>query len=179
MEQLRELVARIMSRPLDTARPLWEVYFIEGLQDGCVAVLSKSHQILVDGVQTVDIGQVLLDTKPEPKELERYDWAPRRAPSPFTLTTAAIKDNLVSPSVLLATGQSVADGAVRRAAAAQGRFAAVANAMANRRPAPESPIHAELSEPRRFVPVPPDLEAHPRTPAEQRARQSAEGGKGG
>ncbi|HEY9565572.1 MAG TPA: wax ester/triacylglycerol synthase family O-acyltransferase, partial [Nocardioides sp.] len=162
MEQLRELVARIMSRPLDTARPLWEVYFIEGLQDGCVAVLSKSHQILVDGVQTVDIGQVLLDTKPEPKELERDDWAPRRAPSPFTLTTAAIKDNLVSPSVLLATGQSVADGAVRRAAAAQGRFAAVANALANRRPAPESPISAELSEQRRFVTVRTDFEDYRR-----------------
>src|SRR3546814_20902574 len=116
MEQLRELVARIMSRPLDTARPLWEVYFIEGLQDGCVAVLSKSHQILVDGVQTVDIGQVLLDTKPEPKEPERDDWAPRRAPSPFPLTTAAIKDHPASPSVLSSEGRRVGTECVRTCA---------------------------------------------------------------
>src|SRR5699024_1065613 len=61
-DQLRELVARIVSRRLDADRPLWEIYFVEGLEDGSVAVLSKSHQILVDGVQTVDLGQVLLDT---------------------------------------------------------------------------------------------------------------------
>ena len=60
-DQLRELVARIVSRPLDRSRPLWEVYLIEGLEGGRFALLSKSHQILVDGVETVDLGQVLLD----------------------------------------------------------------------------------------------------------------------
>ena len=65
-DQLFELVARIISRPLDRHRPLWEVYFIEGLEEGRVAVLSKSHEVLVDGVHTVDLAQVLLDRTPEP-----------------------------------------------------------------------------------------------------------------
>ena len=60
-DQLRELVGRIVSRPLDRGRPLWEVYFVEGLADGQVALLYKTHQALVDGVDTVDLGQVLLD----------------------------------------------------------------------------------------------------------------------
>ena len=60
MEQLRDLVARITSRRLDRARPLWEMYFVEGLRDGKVAVFSKSHQVLVDGSRTVDIGPVPL-----------------------------------------------------------------------------------------------------------------------
>ena len=60
-DQLFELVARIIARPLDRHRPLWEVYFIEGLEEGRVAVLSKSHEVLVDGVHTVDLAQVLLD----------------------------------------------------------------------------------------------------------------------
>ncbi|HWU31875.1 MAG TPA: wax ester/triacylglycerol synthase domain-containing protein, partial [Marmoricola sp.] len=47
LDQLRDLTARIASRPLDRKRPLWEVYFVEGLEDGRVAVLSKSHEILV------------------------------------------------------------------------------------------------------------------------------------
>ena len=64
MDQLRELTARIMSRRLDRDRPLWEIYFVEGLEDGRVALLSKSHQILVDGISTVDLGQVLLDVDP-------------------------------------------------------------------------------------------------------------------
>jgi diacylglycerol O-acyltransferase len=125
-------------------------------------VLSKSHQILVDGVQTVDIGQVLLDTKPEPKKLERHDWVPRRAPSPFSMTTGAIRDNVTSPRTLFATGHSASDGVVRRAAATRQRVGAVANALANRRPTPDSPINAELSEQRRFVTVRTDLEDYRR-----------------
>lgn len=61
MDQLRELVARIMSRRLDRNRPLWEMYLVEGLEGGRLALLAKSHQILVDGISTVDIGQVLFD----------------------------------------------------------------------------------------------------------------------
>ena len=65
LAQLRELVARLVSRPLDRQRPLWEVYFVEGLEDGRVAVLTKAHQALVDGAQVVDLAQVLLDRTPE------------------------------------------------------------------------------------------------------------------
>src|SRR5689334_4889593 len=60
LEQLLELVGRIVSRPLDRSRPLWEMYFVEGLEGGQVALLSKSHEVLVDGVDTVDLRQVLL-----------------------------------------------------------------------------------------------------------------------
>ena len=74
--QLRELVARIASRPLDRSRPLWEIYFVEGLEGGRVAVLTKSHQILVDGRETVDIGQVLLDTTAEAPDLGHDEWQP-------------------------------------------------------------------------------------------------------
>src|SRR5262245_61640635 len=60
LHQLCELVARIASRPLDRNRPLWEVYLIEGVAEGRVAVLTKAHQALVDGAQVVDLAQVLL-----------------------------------------------------------------------------------------------------------------------
>jgi len=157
-EQLLELVGRIMSRPLDANRPLWEAYFIEGLADDQIAVLSKSHQLLVDGVETVDLGQVLLDTSKEPKTLERDDWRPRKAPSPTGLATGAVLDSLLRPSTLVATGQTTAEAAVRTARSARRRTTAVMNAFANRRPSPESPISAELSEQRRFLSVQTDLD---------------------
>ncbi len=82
LDQLRELTGRIMSRRLDPDRPLWEVYFVEGLEGGRVAVLSKSHQILVDGISTVDLGQVLLDVDPGPRHLVHDGWAAPHEPTP-------------------------------------------------------------------------------------------------
>jgi diacylglycerol O-acyltransferase len=162
MEQLRELVGRIMSRALDVHRPLWEVYIVEGLADGRVALLSKSHQVLVDGVETVDLGQVLLDTSAETKELERDDWMPRRPPSSVGLAVSALLDNVRDPATLVSTGRSRAEAGVRAAGATRDRIGAVVNALANRAPSPESPLSAVLSEQRRFVTVRTDLEDYRR-----------------
>ena len=63
--QLLDLVSRLTSRPLDRNRPLWEAYLVEGLPDGRVAVVTKTHPALVDGLSAIDIGQVLLDVEPD------------------------------------------------------------------------------------------------------------------
>lgn len=157
IEQLRELVARIISRPLDRNRPLWEVYFVEGLEGGQVAVLSKSHQLLVDGVETVDLGQVLLDTSAEPKELDRGVWRPSRAPTPLGLLGEAVQDSLSHPRTVLSTVRGNAESVVRRGEAVAHRAAVAGAALSNRRPVSESPINGELSQQRRFLTVRTDL----------------------
>ncbi len=63
--KLGEQVARIFSRPLDRARPLWEAYLIHGLPDGRVAVLTKIHHAVIDGISGAEILGVLLDLTPE------------------------------------------------------------------------------------------------------------------
>ena len=60
--QLQEFVGRVLARRLDRSRPLWEIYLVEGLEDDRFALLAKSHLCLVDGIDTVEIGQVLLDS---------------------------------------------------------------------------------------------------------------------
>src|SRR5688572_12107692 len=50
LDQLRDLVGRIMSEPLDMEHPLWQLYLIDGLRGGRHAYLSKTHHALVDGV---------------------------------------------------------------------------------------------------------------------------------
>jgi diacylglycerol O-acyltransferase / wax synthase len=67
-EKLAEQVARIVARPLDRARPLWEIYLIHGLGGDRTAMLTKIHHSLVDGLSGAEIMGVLLDLSPEGRE---------------------------------------------------------------------------------------------------------------
>ena len=153
MDQLRDLTARIMSRQLDRHRPLWEMYLIEGVKGDRCAILSKSHQLLVDGVATIDLGQVILDLDPEPKETVPDDWQPRHAPSPPTLLAGAVRDSVRDPRLAVTTLAENAGSLVRTTGAVGGRVAEVAGTLANRRVTSESPFATRLSEQRRFVTV--------------------------
>ena len=160
--QLRELVARIASRPLDRSRPLWETYFVEGLAGGRVAVLTKSHQILVDGRETVDIGQVLLDTEPDRPELGHDEWRPRGRPDALSLALGALTDSIERPSTLIKTVQANTESVVRTANAARHRFSDVAGALAGRKPVASSPINRPLSQQRRFLTIHTQLDDYKR-----------------
>jgi diacylglycerol O-acyltransferase / wax synthase len=63
--QLEEQVARIFSRPLDRSRPLWEIYLIHGLGNGRVALMTKVHHAVIDGLSGAEILGSLLDLTPE------------------------------------------------------------------------------------------------------------------
>src|SRR5437660_11100622 len=65
-EELKRLAGRVFSQPLDRARPLWELWLVEGLAGYRFAMLSKTHHALVDGISGVDIITVLFDTSPHP-----------------------------------------------------------------------------------------------------------------
>jgi diacylglycerol O-acyltransferase / wax synthase len=67
-EKLGEQVARIFARPLDRSRPLWELYLIHGLPEGRVAVMTKIHHAVIDGMSGNEIQGVLLDLSPEGRE---------------------------------------------------------------------------------------------------------------
>ena len=80
--QLRTLCARILERRLDRRRPLWEIWFIEGLEGGRFAMLSKVHHCMVDGIAGMALLAALLGSSPTEK-LERLDrcWVPAAVPS--------------------------------------------------------------------------------------------------
>jgi WS/DGAT/MGAT family acyltransferase len=77
--QLAEQVARIHSRQLDRAHPLWELYVIQGLEGGRVGVFTKIHHAAIDGVSGAEILGVLLDPSPDGREIPP---APNGGPAP-------------------------------------------------------------------------------------------------
>ena len=172
-DQLRELVARIVSRPLDRSRPLWEAYVVEGLEGGRVAVLLKCHQALVDGIETVDLGQVLLDGAPDRAGPARPDpepdgWRPRRR-HPLGLLGEAVRDSVTDPGTLAGTVRSTSGRLVSNAEAVRRRAGGVVSALTGRGPERESVLVGPLSQQRRVVTLDTRL-------ADYRAVRQAQGG---
>jgi WS/DGAT/MGAT family acyltransferase len=80
--KLAEQVARIIARPLDRSRPLWELYLIHGLEGGGVGMLTKIHHAVIDGLSGAEIMGVLFDLAPEGREVDSpVPSEPEREPS--------------------------------------------------------------------------------------------------
>jgi WS/DGAT/MGAT family acyltransferase len=83
--QLKRLAGRIMSQQLDRARPLWEVWIVEGLEGNRFAFVTKTHHAIADGISTVDLLSVLLSFDRDETIEEAPEWTPRPAPGPGEL----------------------------------------------------------------------------------------------
>ncbi|MEO8600973.1 MAG: wax ester/triacylglycerol synthase family O-acyltransferase [bacterium] len=103
--QLKRLAARIMAQHLDRSKPLWEIWFVEGLAGDRFAMISKIHHCMVDGVSSVDLLNVLLQLEPSDEVHESPDWLPRPAPSSFDLAGEAVERVTHWPRALGSTVQ--------------------------------------------------------------------------
>jgi WS/DGAT/MGAT family acyltransferase len=175
-EQLSELVARVQSRPLDRTRPLWEVYLVEGLEQGRFALLTKTHQAMVDGIHAVDISQVILDASPETAEATADTWRAAKEPTDAELVVAAVADAMRSPGAAieaLEAGAHDLRATLGRVLGQAGHLLSAA-ARSAARPAPTSPLNAEIGEQRRWAMVATSLEDHRKVRAKHSRRGSRE-----
>jgi WS/DGAT/MGAT family acyltransferase len=152
-EQLHELIARLAARPLDKSRPLWEMYLVEGLAKNRVALYTKSHQALINGMTALEIGQVIVDRTRRAPPFPEDIWIPERQPGNTRLVLGAIGDWLVGPGTQLQAVGSAVTGAVTNYGEfldAGRRVIDIARAVA-RGTAPSSPLNAPVSRHRRFT----------------------------
>jgi len=83
--QLKELAGQLLSQPLDRARPLWEIWVVQGLDGDRFAVVVKTHHCMVDGVAGVELLTTLFRTTAD-RSVERVGrWRPRPVPSTLAL----------------------------------------------------------------------------------------------
>ncbi|WP_109474236.1 WS/DGAT/MGAT family O-acyltransferase [Ornithinimicrobium cavernae] len=160
MEQLAEFVARIQSRRLDRARPLWEIYLVEGLEDDRFALVTKTHQAMVDGVHGLDIGQVILDEAAGDVVPIVQTWSPSPEPSDVELITRSAITTATSPRRLwdgLRAGvQDLRHTGARVAEVAQQAGTALVRTAAS--PAPDTPLNGPVGAARRVHLIDLDLE---------------------
>ena len=98
-EQLAEAVSRIIARPLDRTRPLWELYVIEGVDNGrLIAQLTKVHHAAIDGAAGAMMLAALLDIDPSARPTGMpASWEPEEIPSDEELLRITAREYLRRP----------------------------------------------------------------------------------
>ena len=165
-EQLRALVGRLIARRLDRARPLWEIYLVEGLRDGRFAVVTKTHHAMVDGIASMDVGALLLDTTPVPRATAHDRWRAAPEPSGLELAVDAVAEAWRRPRTVLDVAARAGSDAREVAAGLERAVAALTAVTAGR---PVQPLNTAIGEQRRFATAATTL-------ADHRAVRAARGG---
>jgi WS/DGAT/MGAT family acyltransferase len=99
-QELAEFAAEVHSRPLDRSRPLWEMYVVEGLENGMIATVTKTHHAAIDGVSGAELTVNLLDLQPEPTPVPaelQEQWKADREPTDPELFLFAVNSLVRQP----------------------------------------------------------------------------------
>ena len=156
--QLEDLIGRLISRPLDRARPLWEMYIIEGLQDGRIALVNKTHHAMVDRIGAIDVAAAILDIAQRPRSLPDEAWIPAPSPSDVDLVVDALADITSRPAEVLdlvrLAGADVGSTVARVVDLGTDLLGLLRRTV---RSAPRSVLNVTMSDQRRFATVRTDL----------------------
>jgi WS/DGAT/MGAT family acyltransferase len=158
--QLIELAERLMMQVLDRDRPLWEIWFVDGVDGGeRVGLVHKSHHTLTDGISGVDIATVLLDFDREPTVLDPDGWSPAPPPDPARLVVDAMCDVLARPRQLASSARGLADAPRASAARAANLGRSIGSLVDRRVVAPRLSLNSAVRAGRRIETVRASLES--------------------
>ena len=146
--QLERVVARVLSRPLDRTKPLWELYVLEGLEGDRTAVLLKMHHAMTDGISGMLIASVLFDLSVHgPIPLRAEPWEPEPPPGPRALVLDAVREQIGHPAAALLR---VAEAPAWAASVAGETISGIRGILGMGR-TPEGPFDVTIGPNRRFA----------------------------
>ncbi len=149
--QLLALFERLQAQVLDRSRPLWELWFVEGLEAGHVALIQKTHHALVDGVSGVDVATVLLDFEADAAPRPAApDWTAQPTPTPGRLLVDTVREQLAGAAGLVRRAQAAAEDAKPRAGRAATLARSVATLADHGVVAPRTSLNHPVGRSRRF-----------------------------
>ncbi len=128
--QLCIQASRLHARPLDRARPLWEMYIVEGLDKiegyppGCFAVVSKMHHAAIDGASGIEIAAAIHDLDPDyDSRLDPKNVKEEKEPSYMKLLLRSQLNNIKTPARVFEVAKNTVPGLAKAVAGlARGRL---------------------------------------------------------
>jgi WS/DGAT/MGAT family acyltransferase len=157
--QLKRLVGRIMSQQLDRGKPLWELWFVEGLDEHRFAVVTKVHHCMIDGVSGVDLMAAMMVPDPAAKVAAPPRWVPRSAPSPLRLLADEVLRRASLPLDVARSGGRLLTQPRQAFADARKAIGGMTDALwAGLAPASATPLNCDIGPHRRFDWVKVDLD---------------------
>ena len=153
--QLKRLVGRLLSQKLDLHKPLWEMWFVEGLLGDRFAVLTKAHHCMIDGISGVDLMAALIQAHPaqgEPDGSEPGErWLPRPAPGAARLLLDELRRRTTLPFELLGASRRAFSDPRRALEGAVGSIEGAAELIGSGlAPASMTPLNHPIGPHRRF-----------------------------
>ncbi len=148
---LKRLAGRIMSQQLDRGKPLWELWFVEGVEGGRFAVISKVHHCLADGIGGTDLVTSVMTTSPDEIPEAGPAWSPQPAPTETRLLVDEIGRRATLPLDVARAGLRALGGpgaaldTLRETAADLGQAASSAFGTAS-----QTPFNQPIGPHRRF-----------------------------
>ena len=150
--ELTRYVQRVLSRPLDRSKPLWELYVIEGLEDGHVATLMKVHHAMIDGLSGMHLTAAMYDLSAEPPAAPPPPaWSPEPEPTDEELVLAAAGELATHPAQALASAFDAARRAPAMTALGLGTALSGVRSIFGMGTRPASPFDVRVGPNRRFA----------------------------
>jgi WS/DGAT/MGAT family acyltransferase len=160
--QLKRLAGRIMSQQLDRGKPLWELWVVDGVEGDRVALITKVHHCMIDGVGSVELTGALMRATPEIEaEIdEPPPWMPRPVPTPLELLRGELARRAAEPFAAARTVRRAIGDPIGAARAVRDALGGVAEALgAGLQPASATPLNVDIGPHRRFDWLATDLNA--------------------